>query len=83
MRKASKFKLQNQSNIVKIGNMLDDMWQIHLHIMLLARRYYRIFGKNLSALPDKGTHCETQKRTKPHWARFTESSCARRCVTLW
>ena len=70
MRKASKFKLQNQSNIVKIGNMLDDMWQIHLHIMLLARRYYRIFGKNLSAYRIKAHIAKLKKRTKPHWANL-------------
>ena len=68
MRKAHKFKLHNQSNIVKIGNMLDDMWQIHLHIMLLARRYYRIFGKNLSAYRIKKHIAKLKKRTKPHWA---------------
>ena len=49
MRKSYKFKLQNQSNTIKIGNMIDDMWQIHVHILLLSRRYYGIYGKNLSA----------------------------------
>ena len=68
MRKAYKFKLQNQSNIVKIGNMLDDMWQIHLHIMLLQRRYYRLFGKNLSASRINKHIAKLKKRTKPHWA---------------
>ena len=68
MRKADKFKLQNQSNIVKIGNMLDDMWQIHLHIMLLQRRYYRMFGKNLSAYRINKHIAKLKKRTKPHWA---------------
>ena len=68
MRKAQKFKLQNQSNIVKIGNMLDDMWPIHLHIMLLQRRYYRMFGKNLSASRINKHIAKLKKRTKPHWA---------------
>ncbi|MCY3549578.1 MAG: hypothetical protein OXH39_03895 [Candidatus Poribacteria bacterium] len=39
MRKTHKYKLQSQSNTLKIGNMLDDMWHIHVHILLLARRY--------------------------------------------
>ena len=68
MRKSYKFKLQNQSNTIKIGNMLDDMWQIHLHIMLLARRYYRMFGKNLSAYRLNAHIAKLKKRTKPHWA---------------
>ena len=68
MRKARKFKLQNQSNTIKLGNMLDDMWGIHVHIMLLARRYYNIFGKNLSAYRLKAHVTKLKKRTKPHWA---------------
>ena len=67
MRKAYKFKLQNQSNIVKIGNMIDDMWQIHLHIMRLDRRYYRIFGKNLSISRLNAHVANLKKTTKPHW----------------
>ena len=49
MRKTYKNKFQNQSNIIKLGNMIDDMHQIHVHIMNLDRRYYRLFGKNISA----------------------------------
>ena len=67
MRKAHKFKLQNQSNTIKIGNMLDDMWEIHIHIMLLSRRYYRIFGKNLSVYRINAHIAKLKKRTKPHW----------------
>ena len=68
MRKTYKFKIQNQSNTVKIGNMLDDMWQIHVHIMRLSRRYYRLFGKNLSAYRINAHIAKLKKRTKPHWA---------------
>ena len=68
MRKSHKFKLQNQSNTIKLGNMLDDMWQIHVHIMRLARRYYRMFGKNLSAYRLKAHVAKLKKTTKPHWA---------------
>ena len=68
MRKARKFKLQHQSNTIKIGNMLDDMWGIHVHIMRLQRRYYRMFGKNLSAYRLKAHVTKLKKRTKPHWA---------------
>ena len=66
MRKARKFKLQDQSNTIQLGNMLDDMWGIHVHIMLLARRYYRMFGKNLSAYRLKAHVTKLKKRTKPH-----------------
>ena len=68
MRKAYKFKLQNQSNTIKIGNMLDDMWQIHVHILLLSRRYYRLYGKNLSASRLNKHIRKLKQTTKPHWA---------------
>ena len=68
MRKSFEFKLQSQTNVIKLGNMLDDMWQIHVHIMLLARRYYRMFGKNLSAYRLNAHIAKLKKRTKPHWA---------------
>ena len=67
MRKSYSFKFQSQKNVIKLGNMIDDMWQIHVHIMVLARRYYRIFGKNLSAYQINAHVAKLKKRTKPHW----------------
>ena len=67
MRKTYKYKIQNQSNTIKIGNMIDDMWCIHVHIMRLQRRYYRMFGKNLSAYRLNAHVARLKKRTKPHW----------------
>ena len=47
--------------------MIDDMWQIHVYIMNLDRRYYRRFGKNVS-ISRLNRHVTTlKKRTKPHW----------------
>ena len=68
MKKARKYKLQDQSNTIKLGNMLDDMWSIHLHILCLQRRYYHMFGKNLSASRINAHVAKLKKRTKPHWA---------------
>ena len=67
MRKSFRFKLQSQKNVIKLGNMIDDMWGIHLHIMLLARRYRRIFGKDISASRLNKHITKLKKRTKPHW----------------
>ena len=67
MRKAFGFKLQSQKNVIKLGNMIDDMWHIHVHIMLLARRYRRMFGKDVSAYRLKRHIATLKKRTKPHW----------------
>ena len=81
MRKAYGFKLQSQKNVIKIGNMIDDMWGIHLHIMLLARRYGRMFGKDVSAYKLKRHLAKLKKRTTA-LGRPTESSCSRRCVAI-
>ena len=68
MRKSYKFKLQNQSNTKKIGNMIDDMWHIHVHVVRLARRYYNIYGKNISTSRLNKHITKLKKTTKPHWA---------------
>ncbi|MXZ00333.1 transposase [Candidatus Poribacteria bacterium] len=47
--------------------MIDDMWQIHVHIMRLDRRYYRMYGKNVSISRLNRHVTELKKRTKPHW----------------
>ena len=48
--------------------MIDDMWHIHVHIVRLARRYYRIYGKNISTSRLNKHITKLKKRTKPHWA---------------
>ena len=65
--KTYKYKIQNQKNTIKLGNMLDDMHQIHVHIMRLQRRCYRIYGKNVSARTMMKHITKLKKRTKPHW----------------
>ena len=48
--------------------MIDDMWEIHVHVLLLDRRYYRMYGKNVSISRLNRHVTELKKRTKPHWA---------------
>ncbi len=67
MRKTYKYKVQDQSNTIKLGNLLDDMWHIHVHIMRLQRRYYRRYKKNISAFTMNKHVTKLKKRTKPHW----------------
>ena len=47
--------------------MLDDMHQIHVHFMKLQRRYYRMFGKNISFSRMCSHLTKLKARTKPHW----------------
>ena len=67
MRKTYKYKIVNQKRTLKLGNLLDDMHQIHVHIMRLQRRYYRLFGKNISAYTMTRHITKLKKRTHPHW----------------
>ncbi len=67
MRKTYKYKIQHQSNTIKLGNMLDDMHKIHVHIMRLQKRYYRRYKKNISAYRMNAHVAKLKKRTKPHW----------------
>ncbi len=65
-----KYKIQSQKNTIKLGNLLDDMHQIHVHIMRLQKRYYRLFGKNISAYTMNRHVAKLKKRTKPHWKQL-------------
>ena len=50
--------------------MIDDLWHVHVHIMTLQRRYYRIYGKNISAYTMINHITKLKQRTKPHWKQL-------------
>ena len=65
--KTEKYGLYHQSNIIQIGNLIDDLHRVHVHLILLQRRYYRIYRKYAS-LSRILKHITKLKRTsKPHW----------------
>ena len=65
--KTEKYEFYHQSNIIQIGNLIDDLHSAHVHLLLLQRRYYRIYGKYVS-LSRILKHITKLKRTsKPHW----------------
>ena len=50
-----------------LGNLIDDLHSVHVHLLRLQRRYYRIFGKYAS-LSRILKHIKQLKRTtKLHW----------------
>ena len=66
--KTEKYELYHQSNIIQIGNLIDDLHSVHVHLLLLQRRYYRIYGKYASFARICGHITNSLKqRTKPHW----------------
>ena len=51
-----------------------------MHIMLLDRRYYRIYGKNVSIFSFESTRYRTEKANETALGRPAESSYSRRCM---
>ena len=65
--KTEQYELYHQSNIVQIGNMLDDLHAVHVHVVSLQRRYYRLFDAYISPYRMCKHIAKLKKRTKPHW----------------
>ena len=65
--KTEKYEFYHQSNLIQIGNLIDDLHSVHVHLLMLQRRYYRIYGKyaSFSRICDHIT--KLKQRTKPHW----------------
>ena len=65
--KTYEYEFYHQSNIIEIGNLLDDLHGVHVHLLLLQRRYYRIYGK-YAGFGRICSHITKLKRTtQPHW----------------
>ena len=65
--KTEKYELYHQSNIIQIGNLIDDLHSVHVHLLLLQRRYYRIYSKYASLSRILKHITKLKRRTKPHW----------------
>ena len=80
MTKTYKYKGRNQKNTIKLGNLIDALWHVHVHIMTLQRRYDRIYGPNISAYTMTKHITKVKHRTKPHWKQWSsESGCRTLC----
>ncbi len=55
--KTYKYEFSHQSNLIQIGNLIDDLHGVHVHLLRLQRRYHRIL-KHITKL---------KQRTKKHW----------------
>ena len=65
--KTYKYEFYHQSNLIQIGNLIDDLHGVHVHLLKLQRRYYRIYGKYASFSRICGHIPKLKQRTKPHW----------------
>ncbi|MDE0689556.1 MAG: RNA-guided endonuclease TnpB family protein [Candidatus Poribacteria bacterium] len=60
-RKTYKFQLREHPKNVRLGNMLDDLADVHNHFLALEKRYYRRYGKYAGRF-----------RLQPHLTRLLE-----------
>ena len=64
---AFKYEFFHQSNMLQIGNLIDDLHGVHVHLLRLQRRYYRIYGKYASLSRILKHITKLKQRTRPHW----------------
>ena len=65
--KVYKYKFSHQSNTIRLGNLLDDMWQVHAYFHKWQRQRYKdgLPYANYNAM---SAHLTVLKRTThPHW----------------
>ena len=53
---------------MRLGNMLDDLGDVHNHFLKLEQRYHRIYGKYAGRYRLQPHLTKLLKRTKQHWA---------------
>ncbi len=65
--KTYKYKFVHQSNCIRIGNLLDDMWQVHEYFHKWQRQRYKE-GLSYANYHAMSAHLTELKRTThPHW----------------
>ena len=60
-----KYQIRNHPKNKRLGNMLNDLADVHNHFLNLEKRYYRIYGKYAYRLQPHLT--KLLRRTKKHW----------------
>ena len=67
-RRTYKFQLREHPKNVRLGNMLDDLADVHNHFLKLEKRYYRRYGKYAGRFRLQPHLTKLLERTKQHWA---------------
>ncbi|MYC78203.1 IS200/IS605 family element transposase accessory protein TnpB [Candidatus Poribacteria bacterium] len=67
-RRTYKFQLREHPKNVRLGNMLDDLADVHNHFLALEKRYYRRYGKYAGRFRLQPHLTKLLERTKQHWA---------------
>ena len=67
-RRVYKYQLREHPENKRLGNMLDDLGDVHNHFLALEKRYYRIYGKYAGRYRLQPHLTKLLQRTKQHWA---------------
>ncbi len=67
-RRTHKYQIREHPQNMRLGNMLDDLSDVHNHFLALENRYYRIYGKYAGRYRLQPHLTKLLKRTKKHWA---------------
>ena len=62
-----RYKIRNHPQNKRLGNLLDDLADVHNHFLCLEKRYYRIYGKYAGRFRLQPHLTKLLKRTKKHW----------------
>ena len=63
-----KYQIREHPQNMRLGNMLDDLCDVHNHFLALEKRYYRIYGKYAGRYRLQPHLTKLLKRTHKHWA---------------
>ena len=77
--KTYKYEFSHQSNLIQIGNLTDDLHSVHVHLLRLQRRYYRLFGKYTSLSRILKHITKLKQRRKKHWKHLPSQVIPRCC----
>ena len=67
-RRTYKYQIREHPKNKRLGNMLDDLADVHNHFLKLEKRYYRIYGKYAGRYRLQPHLTDLLQRTKKHWA---------------
>ena len=62
-----KYKIRNSPKNKRLGNLLDELADVHNHFLRLEKRYYRIYGKYAGRYRLQPHLTKLLKRTKKYW----------------
>ena len=67
-RRTYKYQMREHPQNMRLGNMLDDLCDVHNHFLKIEKRYYRIYGKYAGRYRLQPHLTKVLQRTKQHWA---------------